>query len=156
MAARLHGLRLYAPEPRFAGLAAYERMPVIVEATTLVSTPEGTREAYGPETYDRLRKLDRGSGIAGVDAIRIRIRTDDASASERLLEVPFTCVQKWEKGLRTLPIVSRQWEEAKGFDEAAYLDFMTACTLIYPLAGPDADLENARALARGRIVLPEE
>ena len=156
LAARLHGLRLYAPEPRFAGLPAYERIPVLVEATTLLSTPEGTCKAHGPEAYDRLKKLNRGSGIAGVDAIRVRIRTDDASAGERLLEVPFTCVQEWEKGLQTLPIISRKWEEEKGFSEADYLDFMTACTLIYPLAGPSADLENARALARLRVVLPEK
>ena len=113
-------------------------------------------KAHGPEAYDRLRKLDRGSGIAGVDAIHVRIRIDDASAGERLLEVPFTCVQEWEKGLQTLPIISRKWEEAKGFSEADYLNFMTACTLIYPSAGPDADLENARELARRRVVLPEE
>ena len=155
LAARLHGLRLYAPEPRFAGLPAYERMPVLVEATTLLSTPEGACEAYGPEAYDRLRKLDQGNGIAGVDAIHVRTRTDDSSAGERLLEVPFTCVQEWEKGLRTLPIISRQWEEAKGFNKADYLDFMTACILIYPSADPNTDLANARALARRHVVLPE-
>ena len=156
LAARLHGLRLYTPEPRFAGLPAYERMPVIIETATLISTPEGSCKAYGPEAYDRLRKLDRGSGIAGADAIHVRIRTEDASTGERLLEVPYTCVQKWEKGLQTLPVISRKWEEERGFDEADYLDFMTACTLIYPLAGPEEDLENARELARQRVVLPEE
>ena len=88
-------------------------MPIVVEATTLLSTPERACKAHGPETYDRLKKLNRGSGIIGVNDIHVRIRTDDAGAGERLLEVPFTCVQEWEKGLQTLPIISRKWGRGK-------------------------------------------